>query len=132
MSFPAKLGQQREVLTCSIEGPRDTANFGYAGSFASLDVDDSFSLEKFKSSCRLDIVEYTEERVIFELVGVDVSIANAIRRIMISEVPTIAIETIHLYQNTGVIQDEVLAHRLGLIPFKIDPASVEWRKGQSF
>lgn len=65
----------------------------------------------------------------FELVGVDVSVANAIRRILIAEVPTVAIETVHIYQNTGVVQDEVLAHRLGLIPFKIDPSSVEWRKG---
>ena len=54
--------------------------------------------------------------LVFSLVGLDASIANAFRRILISEVPTIAIEDVFISQNTSVIQDEVLAHRLGLIP----------------
>lgn len=31
-----------------------------------------------------------------------------------------AFEKVHIYNNTSVIQDEVLAHRLGLIPLKAD------------
>lgn len=54
----------------------------------------------------------------FSLIGVDASIANAFRRIMIAEIPTLAIEKVFIENNTSVIQDEVLAHRLGLIPFK--------------
>lgn len=38
-----------------------------------------------------------------------------------------AIETVTLYQNTGVLQDEVLCHRLGLIPFKTDPLDFKFR-----
>ncbi len=38
---------------------------------------------------------------------------------MISEIPTIAIEKINLYQNTSILADEVLVHRLGLIPLAI-------------
>lgn len=53
----------------------------------------------------------------FSLIGIDASIANAFRRIMIAEIPTLAIETVFVNNNTSVIQDEVLAHRLGLIPF---------------
>lgn len=40
---------------------------------------------------------------------------------MISEVPTMAIEQVYIRQNTGVMQDEVLAHRLGLLPIRADP-----------
>ena len=47
----------------------------------------------------------------------DASLANAFRRILISEIPTLAIENVYIENNTSVIQDEVLAHRLGLIPF---------------
>lgn len=55
------------------------------------------------------------------MIGVDAALTNAIRRILISEVPTMAIEKVYLMQNTSVIQDEVLAHRMGLIPIFADP-----------
>jgi DNA-directed RNA polymerase I and III subunit RPAC1 len=61
-------------------------------------------------------------------VGVDASIANALRRVMIAEVPTVAIETVHMWNNTSVMQDEVLAHRLGLVPLNLDPRKLDWRE----
>lgn len=39
----------------------------------------------------------------------------------VAQVPMMAIETVNIYQNTSIMQDEVLAHRLGLIPIKADP-----------
>ncbi len=51
------------------------------------------------------------------------SFSNAIRRIMISEVPTYAIENVYIYENTSSMDDEILAHRLGLIPIKGKPVS---------
>lgn len=67
------------------------------------------------------VVSDTPEECVFELVGVDAPIANALRRILLSEVPTMAIETVFIQRNTSIIQDEVLAHRLGLVPLAIDP-----------
>ena len=60
------------------------------------------------------------DEVEFDLSGVDVSFANALRRIMLAEVPTMAIETVYVEENDGVIQDEVLAHRLGLAPARVE------------
>ena len=54
----------------------------------------------------------------FSLIGLDASLANAFRRILISEVPTLAIEKVYVYNNTSVIADEVISQRLGLIPLK--------------
>jgi DNA-directed RNA polymerase I and III subunit RPAC1 len=51
----------------------------------------------------------------------DAPIANAIRRILISEIPTMAIDKAIIYQNTSIMHDEVLAHRLGLLPIMADP-----------
>lgn len=45
-----------------------------------------------------------DEQVVFELVGVDASIANAIRRVLIAEVPTMAISTVFMQDNTSVMQ----------------------------
>ena len=55
------------------------------------------------------------------------AIANAFRRILISEVPTMAIEKVFIVNNTSIIQDEVFAHRLGLVPIRADPRLFEYK-----
>ena len=53
--------------------------------------------------------------------------ANTLRRIMIAEVPTMAIEHVFIVNNTSIIQDEVLAHRLGLVPLAVDPRLFDFK-----
>lgn len=53
-------------------------------------------------------------------------------RIIISpreQVPTMAIEKVYVLNNTGTIVDEILAHRLGLVPIKADPNHFQYREG---
>ena len=52
----------------------------------------------------------------FTLSSTDTSMANAIRRIIIAEVPTLAIDLVEYQDNTSVLVDEYIAHRLGMIP----------------
>jgi DNA-directed RNA polymerase I and III subunit RPAC1 len=59
--------------------------------------------------------------------GVGPAIANAFRRILLAEVPTMAIEKVFVVNNTSVIPDEVLSHRLGLVPLRVDPRLFEFR-----
>jgi DNA-directed RNA polymerases I and III subunit RPAC1 len=40
-----------------------------------------------------------------------------------------AIETVFMQDNTSIIQDEVLSHRIGLVPIKADPRLFEFKKG---
>jgi DNA-directed RNA polymerase I and III subunit RPAC1 len=58
--------------------------------------------------------------LVFELIHVDISFANALRRILLAEVPTVALEHVYMWNNTSLIHDEVLSHRLGLIPLQMD------------
>ena len=89
--------------------------------FRAVNFDNSFSMEDFKKNFKINILEKSNEHLVFEMIGVSAPIANALRRILISDVPTMAIEKVILYQNTSIIQDEVLCHRLGLIPIHADP-----------
>jgi DNA-directed RNA polymerase II subunit RPB3 len=65
---------------------------------------------------QIEIKDLSRDAISFALVGTDASVANALRRTMISEVPTIAIDLVEIRTNTSALTDEFLAHRLGLIP----------------
>jgi DNA-directed RNA polymerase subunit D len=46
--------------------------------------------------------------------------ANTLRRIIVEEVPTMAIEDVEFRKNNSIMYDEMVAHRLGLIPLTTD------------
>lgn len=50
--------------------------------------------------------------------GVDPSLINAIRRTVMADVMIPAIDRVFIAENSGVIYDEILAHRMGLVPLK--------------
>lgn len=93
-----------------------------------IGYEDSWSEEKFKERFKIKVISLEDSTIEFDMIGIDASIANAFRRILIAEVPTMAIEKVHMYNNTSIVQDEVLAHRLGLIPIKADPRAFEYRQ----
>ncbi len=66
------------------------------------------------------ILESDQNRVRFILGDVSTAFANALRRLMIAEVPTLAIDEVVFFENSSPLFDEIIAHRLGLIPLKTD------------
>jgi len=69
-----------------------------------------------QSDPKITLRSLTSQRADFILSNVSLSFANALRRVIIAEVPTVAIDTVEILKNTTVLPDEMLAHRLGMIP----------------
>jgi DNA-directed RNA polymerase subunit D len=50
----------------------------------------------------------------------DPAFANSLRRVMITDVPTMAVQWIDVHENNSSLFDEVISHRMGLIPLKFN------------
>mmetsp|Transcript_16775 Transcript_16775/g.30986 ORF Transcript_16775/g.30986 Transcript_16775/m.30986 type:complete len:358 (-) Transcript_16775:97-1170(-) len=118
---------EQSYVRLTPEGPANPDTKDFCGAFASLDIDNSWDHSVFKRGFSLNITQLTDEVVEFDMAGIDPPLANAFRRILIAEVPTVAISRVTIYQNTGVIHDENLAHRLGLVPIHFEPDNLRWR-----
>ncbi|OSX61381.1 hypothetical protein POSPLADRAFT_1057137 [Postia placenta MAD-698-R-SB12] len=123
--LPPSVFNPRRHVNVQPERVSDVSNTEYPGHYP--DEDHSWDLQKFKQTLNVEVKRLSQRSIEFDLVGVDASIANAFRRILIAEVPTIAIEYVYMWNNTSVIQDEVLAHRLGLVPLNLNPALFDFR-----
>ncbi|ETW01785.1 hypothetical protein H310_06366 [Aphanomyces invadans] len=77
---------------------------------------------------KIDLQEIRDDFIKFELSETDTSVANALRRVMIAEVPTLAIDLVSIEINTSVITDEFLAHRLGMIPLRLEGGLEAFKK----
>ncbi|KAJ7056564.1 DNA-directed RNA polymerase [Mycena amicta] len=117
----------RRLVGVKAERVTDVSSRDFPGHYPG--EDNSWSLEKFNQNLKLKIHRVSNRSIDFDLVGVDASIANAFRRIMIAEVPTVAVESVYVYNNTSVVADEILSQRIGLIPLKVDPTLMEMRVG---
>ncbi|MFQ6087448.1 MAG: DNA-directed RNA polymerase subunit D [Candidatus Methanofastidiosia archaeon] len=67
---------------------------------------------------KLEIVDKTPEKIKFIISGVKPCFVNALRRELISDIPVFAVDYIIVYENSSVLFDEIIAHRLGMVPLK--------------
>lgn len=67
-----------------------------------------------------------EDRLVFDLVNAPPSHANALRRTLLADIPSMAFDLVGVDQNTSVMPDEVLCHRIGLIPLNVDSSLFEF------
>ena len=68
----------------------------------------------------LDVITKDNQKIAVKLKGIPLQYANALRRVCLNGVPVFAIDTVDIIENSSVLQDEGLAHRLGLIPITTD------------
>jgi DNA-directed RNA polymerase subunit D len=69
---------------------------------------------------KIEVLEKDETNLRLVIKEADVPLMNALRRIALAQVPTMAIEEVVMIENSSILQDEIIAHRLGLTPLKTD------------
>jgi len=70
-------------------------------------------------------VEKKGDRLVFLAKGVTPGFANSIRRTILSETPIMAIDEVVILENNSILYDEILAHRIGLVPLVNDVNEIE-------
>ncbi len=68
----------------------------------------------------LEVISKDNQKISVKLKGIPLQYANALRRVCLNGVPVFAIDTVDIIENSSVLPDEGLAHRLGLIPLTTD------------
>ena len=68
----------------------------------------------------IKILERDNNHIVIEFSDIPRQYVNALRRLSISQVPTFAIDDVVILENSSVMHDEAIAHRLGLIPLRTD------------
>jgi DNA-directed RNA polymerase subunit D len=76
--------------------------------------------EEEGSKMKIKVINQKGNFLKFTLSEEDASFANSLRRIMVNKVPTMAIKEVEFRKNSSALYDEIVAHRLGLIPLKTD------------
>ena len=135
---------------------KQTDTISSAAAYMSLGVDNAWSLSEFKRNLGVRITggpsaaagaeaeaaakasssapspppAADPDSLTFDVAGIDASLANALRRILLSELPSVAIEHVFVVDNTSVVACEILSHRLGLVPLRVDPAALGAARAQ--
>ncbi|KAL3419004.1 RNA polymerase Rpb3/RpoA insert domain-containing protein [Phlyctema vagabunda] len=119
--------ERRRLVGVNAETVTDVTSVDFPGHYPG--EDHSWDVESFQDNFKVQFHKNAKFDSSFSLVGLDASVANAFRRIMIAEIPTVAIEYCFVENNTSIIQDEVLSARIGLVPFKGSPEGIRnWLK----
>ena len=76
----------------------------------------------------ITILKESSEEFSFILKDISHTVANTLRRLMVAETPTLSIDEVTFIKNDSALYDEILAHRLGLIPLKTDLSTYEQKE----
>ena len=73
----------------------------------------------------IEIISKDAKKISVKLKGIPLQHANALRRICLNGVPIFAIDTVDVIENSSVLADEGIAHRLGMIPLHSDLSKID-------
>mmetsp|Transcript_44126 Transcript_44126/g.88494 ORF Transcript_44126/g.88494 Transcript_44126/m.88494 type:complete len:343 (-) Transcript_44126:194-1222(-) len=85
-----------------------------------------FSLSEFRHNLKIEILRSSREEVLIQICGIDFSLINSLRRILLGETASFSIHKVFFYENSSILNDEIIAHRLGLVPLLFPTGLVDF------
>ena len=76
---------------------------------------------------KIEVKELKPKKAVVKIEDTTPYFLNSLRRVMISELPKLAIDDVVIYDNTSALFDEIIAHRLGLVPIPTDLSLLSFR-----
>lgn len=73
-----------------------------------------------ESKMKTEIIYKSQDELDFVINDIDAVMANTLRRIMFAEIPIMAVKEVEFKKNNSALYDEILAHRIGLVPLTTD------------
>ena len=64
---------------------------------------------------KVEVNELKTKKAVLKIEGTKPYFVNSLRRVMLSELPKLAVNDVVIYDNTSTLFDEIISHRLGLI-----------------
>jgi DNA-directed RNA polymerase subunit D len=79
---------------------------------------------------KIHILEKNDSEIKFSLEDSNPQFANALRRVSIGEIPVLSIGTVDFLSNDSVLYNEIISHRLGLIPLVFETKDFESKESE--
>ena len=76
----------------------------------------------------IKILKETQDKVVYHISDAELPLVNALRRLVMEEVPTMAIDEVTFVKNNSALYDEVISHRMGLLPLTSDLKSYNFEE----
>ena len=73
----------------------------------------------------VEFIERGDDEARFLVRNLEPAFANGIRRAMVADVPTLSIDEVRVVENSSVMFDEQIAHRLGMVPLTTPPGEFD-------
>jgi DNA-directed RNA polymerase subunit D len=90
-------------------------------------VEDAEGVFRGQDTMKVEVEELKTKKAVLKIEGVKPYFVNSLRRVMISELPKLAVNNVVIYDNTSALFDEIISHRLALIPVPTDLSLLTFR-----
>ena len=77
---------------------------------------------------KVNVKELKPKKAVLKIEDTRPYFVNSLRRVMISELPKLAVDDVVIYDNTSALFDEIISHRLGLVPIPTDLSLLAFRE----